>query len=75
MLIENPKYDSLEKKTDKVFGKFTSFINKVAKEQVFKETDSSQKAPEPTLKQKMVQKFCTKFEEKFKSAYGVGQVR
>lgn len=75
MLIANPKYDSLAKKTDKVIGKFTSFINKVAKEQVFKEEDKSQKPPEPTLKQKMITKFCTKFEEKIKSAYGLGQVR
>ena len=75
MLIENPNYDSLDKKAGKVFGKFTSFINKVAKDQVFKEKDQSQKPPEPTLKQKMLEIFCKKFEEKFKSAYGVGQVR
>ena len=75
MLIENPKYDSLEKKTDKVIGKFTSFFNKVAEKPIFKEKDQSQKPPEPTLKQRMIEKFCNKFEEKFKSAYGVGQVR
>ncbi len=75
MLIENPNYDSLAKKKDKVIGKFASFINKVAEKQVFKEEDESQKPPEPTLKQKMVQKFCVKFEDKFKSAYGVGEVR
>jgi hypothetical protein len=66
MLIENPKYDSLDKKTDKVIGKFTSFINKVTKEQVFKDKDQSQKPPEPTLKQRMVEKFCNKYEKKFK---------
>jgi hypothetical protein len=39
MLIENPKYDSLENKTDKVIGKFTSFFNKVAEKPIFKEKD------------------------------------
>jgi len=39
MLIENPKYDSLDKKTDKVIGKFTSFFNKVVDKEVFKEKD------------------------------------
>lgn len=75
MLIENPKYDSLDKKTDKVIGKFTSFFNKVVDKEVFKEKDQTQKPPEPNLKQRMNEKFCNKFEEKFKSTYGVGQVR
>ncbi len=74
MLIENPNYDSIGKKTDKVFGKFTSFINKVAKEEVFKQDDPSKKGPEPTLKEKIIAKFTLRFGERVKSAYGVSHI-
>jgi hypothetical protein len=40
-LIDNYEWDSIAKKKDEAIGKFTSFINKVAKKNVFDEKSDS----------------------------------
>ena len=66
-LIANYQWDSLAKKSDVAIGKFTSFINKVAKKTVFEDKPDSEKEREPTLKEKMLSKFIEAYTDKFHS--------